>query len=753
MPEPSDLERVIDEVCDRFEARWRAGERPVVEDYLGAVPKAARGELLRELLRLEIDYRRRRGEQPALEDYLPRWPEPDAMLLELLGEVLPAPRPAPAPARPLVELELTASYQGPPTGAAVAIKAPSDERLTRVLPPPPAAPATLPEQLGRYKVLRLLRRDGTGTVYLAEDAQPDRLVAIKVPNLGPGSPPMTVERFRRSARAAARLAHRNLCPIYEVGEAQGVPFLVMPHLAMPSLADRLQEGGPFAPREAAEVVRKLATAMQAAHQAGVIHRDLNPASILLGPGGEPIVVDFGLVRSVEGEAFRLTQTGEVLGIPAYSAPEQLSGSPEAQGPGCDVFSLGAVLYELLTGQAPFGRTLQEVLLQIMTRESAPPSALRPEIESELDRVCLKALACKVQERFRSMGELAEALGRLTGCQEGQPTGGRPGKRVLLLVVLALLAGIVLGGAGYQILFDREKAGTDGLPAGAAAPAPPPGRGGDGEKARANGLPIGKAEVRPEAAPGGKVSRVPPLDGAALEALTARRGKDQLDALAAVLKERNALFDGKFFHSRLGPDGVVLELGVSTDNVADLSGVRALTGLELLMCTGSSGKGQLTDLTPLQGMEALRRLVCNLNPRLSDLAPLKGLKLRALHCYGTAVSDLSPLKDMGSLDLLECAVTPLSDLTPLKGLTLTNLQIHSTNVTDLSPLKGMKLRHLLLCPGHVKDLSPLQGMPLKEITCPFEAERDAPILRSLTTLERINGKTAKEFLAKVDSKKS
>src|SRR5262249_38816921 len=155
----------------------------------------------------------------------------------------------------------------------------------------------------------------------------------------------------------------------------GVPFLVMPHLAMPSLADRLRESGPLPPREAAELVGKLAAALESAHQAGIIHRALSPSSILLGPGGEPIVVDFGLVRSVEGDASRLTQTGEVLGTPAYAAPEQLSGSPEAQGPGCDVFSLGVVLYELLTGQLPFGRTLQEVLSHIMTRDPVPPSTL------------------------------------------------------------------------------------------------------------------------------------------------------------------------------------------------------------------------------------------------------------------------------------------------------------------------------------------------------------------------------------------
>jgi serine/threonine protein kinase len=465
MPEPSDAERLIDEVCDRFEGRWRAGERPVVEDYLVAVPAAASDELLRELLRLEIDYRRRRGEQPSLEEYLPRWPAQSTLLQELLGEVLPAPQVAPAhPPAPL-ELELTASFQGTFPGDAAGNRGPSDERsthvetssderITRVLPP--TAVAALPEQLGRYKVLRLLRQGSTGTVYLAEDALADRLVAIKVPDFSAGSPPTAVERFRRSARAAARLTHANLCPIYEVGEWQGAPFLVMPHLALPSLADRLKEGPPFAPREAAELVRKLAMAMQVAHQAGVIHRDLNPANILLDAEGEPIVVDFGLARLVETGSSRLTQAGEVLGVPAYIAPEQLSGNPETHAASCDVFSLGVILYELLTGELPFGRTLQEVLLRIMTQDPAPPSSLRPEVGPELDGVCRQALARKVKDRFRSMGELAEALQGSPVHRESSRTQLLPGAGGLhapfrkrgVLLLLALLAGIALASAVY-----------------------------------------------------------------------------------------------------------------------------------------------------------------------------------------------------------------------------------------------------------------------------------------------------------------
>jgi len=284
----------------------------------------------------------------------------------------------------------------------------SDEPVTRAFDQP-LPPVTLPEPFGHYHILRLLGQGGMGAVYLAQDAKLERLVALKVPHFAPEDGAAARERFQRSARAAARLVHPNLCPIYEVGEFQGIPYLTMPYLEMPSLQSRLQEGLSPTPQQAAALVHRLAVALQTAHQAGIVHRDLNPGNILLNPEGEPIIVDFGLARQLDTDAARLTQTGQVLGTPGYTAPEQLSGIPEAQSRSCDIFSLGVILYELLTGQLPYGRTLHEVLLHIRTRDPAPPSVLHPGIDPVLDRVCEKALARKVEERYASMGELAAAL--------------------------------------------------------------------------------------------------------------------------------------------------------------------------------------------------------------------------------------------------------------------------------------------------------------------------------------------------------
>jgi hypothetical protein len=282
----------------------------------------------------------------------------------------------------------------------------SEEPATRVLDQPPPAVA-MPEHFGRYRILRVLSDGATGTVYLAHDAELDREVALKVPPFSPNEGAAAVECFLASARAAATLTHPNLCPVYEAGQCHGIPYLTMPSLDGRPLATLLQQGPPLLPGQALALVHKLALALETAHQQGIVHGDLNPRTILITPDGEPIVVDFGLAR--RESCAQMTQTGQALGTPGYSAPEQLSGVPEAQGIGCDIFSLGVILYELLTGELPFGRATPAVRLQLMARDLVPPSARRPGITPALDAVCARALAWKAQDRYRNMGELAQAL--------------------------------------------------------------------------------------------------------------------------------------------------------------------------------------------------------------------------------------------------------------------------------------------------------------------------------------------------------
>jgi len=225
---------------------------------------------------------------------------------------------------------------------------------------------------------------------------------------------------------------------------------------------------------------------------------------------------------------------------------------------------------------------------------------------------------------------------------------------------------------------------------------------------------------------------------------------QVEAVAAKLKELNPGFDGKVTHKIEGD--VVTELGFLTDNVTDISPVRALVGLKVLTCSGSAvGKGGLSDLSPLKDMK-LTYLNCYFT-LVSDLSPLRGMPLTYLTCGGTKVTDLSPLTGV-PLTVLDCASTHVADLTPLKGMRLTDLSVQGTQVTDLSqvsdlsPLKGMPLMTLVCSTTLISDLSPLKGMPLTDLICDFMPERDAKILRSIQTLERINGKPAKEFWKEV-----
>jgi serine/threonine protein kinase len=265
-----------------------------------------------------------------------------------------------------------------------------------------------PWTFGRYQVERLLGRGGMGEVFLAQDTLLHRAVALKIPRLAEGRPEQR-ERFLREARAAAGLAHANICPVYDVGEIDGRPYLTMAYINGPSLAVCLAQTGPFAPTEAARLVAEIARAMQHAHDQGILHRDLKPANIMLNAAGQPIVMDFGLAfklaESDSGE--RLTEQGLIVGTPAYMPPEQINSQP--LGPTADVYSLGMVLYELLTGRVAFQAPLGKLMAQIESTPPPPPSEFRPGLESMLEGICLKALAKKPQDRFAGMTELAEAL--------------------------------------------------------------------------------------------------------------------------------------------------------------------------------------------------------------------------------------------------------------------------------------------------------------------------------------------------------
>jgi serine/threonine protein kinase len=267
-------------------------------------------------------------------------------------------------------------------------------------------PGDLPQVFGRYRIEAQLGRGGMGAVYLARDTQLGRKVAIKIPSAEALADEVLRARFFREAEAAAAMAHPNICPVYDVGEIDGVPYLTMAFIEGEPLSRRLQ-AGPLDPAVAVALVRTLALALHEAHARGIVHRDLKPGNVMIDARGEPVLMDFGLAR--RADAAQLTQEGEVLGTPAYMPPEQMRGEVAAMGPASDIYSLGVLLYELLAGRTPFEGDLLSLMSQILLDPPQPPSKHRPGLPPHLDAVCLRALAKEPAERWPSMRDFADAL--------------------------------------------------------------------------------------------------------------------------------------------------------------------------------------------------------------------------------------------------------------------------------------------------------------------------------------------------------
>jgi serine/threonine protein kinase len=292
----------------------------------------------------------------------------------------------------------------------------------------------LPEVFGRYRILKKLGAGGMGTVFLAEDTRMRRKVALKVPHFTPGTRAAGLERFQREARLAGSIDHPNFCPVHDVDEVDGIHFFTMTYLEGTPLSELLADEQPWPPQQAVELVWQVALAVGELHRRGIVHRDLKPANIMVRPSGEPVLMDFGLACSLTSRSERLTGTGEILGTLAYMPPEQLEGDRARLGAAADVYSLGMILYELLTGQLPFSGPPLLVVAQVGNKVPAPPSTRQPGLDVRLDTICLTALAKKPEERFPDtsafVAALAQFLSRPSGDRRAVPAiaQSRPGPR-------------------------------------------------------------------------------------------------------------------------------------------------------------------------------------------------------------------------------------------------------------------------------------------------------------------------------------
>jgi WD40 repeat protein len=331
----------------------------------------------------------------------------------------------------------------------------------------PGAPA-----VPGYEMLRELGRGGMGVVYQARHIQLNRVVALKMILAGGHAGEADLARFKTEAEAVARLQHPNIVQIFEVGEHGGLPFFSLEFCGGGSL-DRKLNGTPLPAMEAAVLAEKLARAVQAAHEKGVVHRDLKPANVLLTEEGTPKITDFGLAKKLDADAGQ-TRTGAVMGTPSYMAPEQAGGRPQQTGPACDVYALGAILYECLTGRPPFKAAAPlDTMMQVVSDEPVPPRQLQSKTPRDLETICLKCLEKQPGRRYASALDLAEDLRRF---QSGEPVRARAvgameraAKWARLRPALAAAYGFLaaalvlgLGGGGATWLWLRAEDARSGL---------------------------------------------------------------------------------------------------------------------------------------------------------------------------------------------------------------------------------------------------------------------------------------------------
>lgn len=392
---------ILNRMCDRFELDWRAGEKPRIESLLELLEDSEKVLLLYELVLLELYLLREQGDLPSIQDYLNRFPNHintiNEAFLKNQNSILP-------------EFKNNAFYESP----TLQIKSHPD-------PLPDKLEEPTFKSFGDYELIEEIARGGMGIVYRARHKRLNRWVAVKMILSGRFASPIEVRRFIHEVETVANLDHPNIVPVYEIGEQENQPFYSM----------KLVQGVNLSVHKAlisndkpsiARLMATIARAIHYAHERGFLHRDIKPSNIMIDTDGKAYIMDFGLSININCRQ-NLSGSGTIVGTPSYMSPEQATGQKLLLTERIDIYSLGAVLYELLTGRPPFqAQTVMETLIQVMEREPSPPSQIRCDIPEDLEAICMKCLCKSPIERYSTANELAFDLEKFA---KGESLNFRP----------------------------------------------------------------------------------------------------------------------------------------------------------------------------------------------------------------------------------------------------------------------------------------------------------------------------------------
>lgn len=644
---------------------------------------------------------------------------------------------------------------------------------------PPQGPGEL-GRLAHYRVLKLLGRGGMGVVFLAEDTHLQREVALKVMRPKSAQDPKSKERFLREARAAAKVKHDNVVTIYQVGEENGVPFIAMEHLRGAPLDAYLKRQPQPNVAQVLRLAREMAAALGAAHERGLVHRDVKPANVWLeAPKGRVKILDFGLAWRDKDET-HLTQSGTVAGTPAFMSPEQARG--QALNHRSDLFSLGAVLYRLSTGQQPFkGDNVMEVMYALASDVPAAPRTLNAAVPVALNDLIMHLLAKKPENRPASASEVVETIRSIeraiasggevpmasgVNTPAAVPAGNSPWTDLdvddtepdeailtltradertpqrgplifmaiaggVLVVAVAIAAIIALSGKGTPSQEVKAPEVERKLPDHEPPPVVVEKKDDAPEKIAKKELekqdPEPKVTPKPPSPPP-ILGRFPPLDRSWVAKVQALGFAGQRLELIEELKRRNpGLLNTEITIGRMTDDGVG-SVSINSTSVVDVTPIAALPHLKSLH---------------IQSPQTPDRQ----RGKFSDLTQLAGSPLTKLSFGNVALTSLDGVKSLPALESLGLADVPVRDLSPLAGVKLRELRLFNTQLSSLEALRGLPIHTLNIQAIGTAPLKPLATLPLEHVDARLTRDRQLAlyaILRKVPTLKTVNDIAVERF---------